>query len=176
MDLTKKVLPNTVKVCGKTYSIYTDFRVWMEFENAVTNGRVQEFEPAKLFKNVYPEIIPLQDMFVFLRPPAELPRSIGGTDRIVLDYELDADYIYAAFLAQYGIDLIDIEYLHWHKFLALLKGLNSDQKLVQIMGYRSYDKNAGNKDQYEKLEYAWRIEKMTPEEAAELEDFSNKFE
>ena len=36
IDLTKKALPNTVMVGGRAYSIYTDFRVWMRFEIAVS--------------------------------------------------------------------------------------------------------------------------------------------
>lgn len=51
------------------------------------------------------------------------------------DLEYDSEYIYAAFLEQYGIDLSDIPYLHWWKFLALFKGLH-DCKMTDIMGYR----------------------------------------
>lgn len=176
MDLTKKVLPNTVMVGGKAYSIYTDFRVWMKFENDVCAG-AQGVDGTKIFKNEIPPRISMKEMFVFSRPETLLPRNIGGhSDRIILDYEIDADYIYAAFMAQYGIDLIEVEELHWHKFLALLKGINSDQKLAQIMSYRCYEKNANNKDQYAELEYAWRIEKMSEEEIEELEEFNNMFQ
>ena len=36
MDLTNKSLPNTVRVGGRDFSIYTDFRVWIRFEIAVS--------------------------------------------------------------------------------------------------------------------------------------------
>lgn len=53
-----------------------------------------------------------------------------------LYYEYDGDYIYAAFMQNYKIDLMETG-LHWHKFLALLKGL-SGTMLNEIMGYRAY--------------------------------------
>ena len=31
LDLTAKSLPNTIRIHGKDFSIYTDFRVWMKF-------------------------------------------------------------------------------------------------------------------------------------------------
>ena len=46
----------------------------------------------------------------------------------VLDYNVDADYIYSAFMSQYNIDLQDIEYLHWWKFRALFDSLDENVK------------------------------------------------
>ena len=59
--------------------------------------------------------------------------------KMIYDYFHDAPYIYAAFLGNYGIDLNDIEYLHWWKFHALFRGLPSSAKIVEIMGYRGTD-------------------------------------
>lgn len=52
-------------------------------------------------------------------------------------YDYDDEYIYAAFLAQYGIDLTKVHYLHWWKFRAMFKSLNADCQFVKIMGYRT---------------------------------------
>ena len=57
----------------------------------------------------------------------------------VYSFQYDDDYIYAAFLEQYGIDLQDVEDLHWWKFRALFKGLREDTEIVKIMGYRSIE-------------------------------------
>lgn len=179
MNLTKKSLPNTVCVGGRDFSIYTDFRLWMRFEIEVSKmKRGDQIDIAYLFKNDRPDYCDLRELFVFSRPQNELPRSIGGhSDVIVLDYELDADLIYAAFLGQYGIDLIDIEELHWHKFLALLGGINESTRLREVMGYRSYKKdNRKDRDIYEELKAAWEIEPpMSDEEIAELDEFSKAF-
>lgn len=177
MDLTKRALPNTVMVGGRAYSIYTDFRVWMRFEIAVSKmKRGENIDISYLFKNDMPAYCDLTELFAFSRPEAPLPRPIHHSNAIVLDYELDSDLIYAAFLGQYGIDLFEVKELHWHKFLALLNGLNDSTKLREVMGYRCYEKSDDKKDPYEELRRAWEIGlPMSEEEQAELEEFSNLF-
>ena len=59
--------------------------------------------------------------------------------RMIYSYEYDAPYIFGAFWSQYGIDLNEIEYLHWWKFQALFKSLEDHNKIVEIMGYRATD-------------------------------------
>ena len=57
----------------------------------------------------------------------------------VYSFEYDDDYIYAAFMTQYGIDLQDIEYMHWWKFRAMFNSLTNQNEFVKIMEYRSID-------------------------------------
>lgn len=177
MDLTKKALPNTVVVGGRAYSIYTDFRPWMRFEIAV--GKLQRGETidiSYLFKNDMPAYCDLAELFAFSRPASPLPRQISHGNVIVLDYELDSDLIFAAFLGQYGIDLCDVKELHWHKFLALLGGLNESTKLREVMGYRCYERSNDKKDPYEELRRAWEIEPpMSEEEQVEIDEFNRMF-
>ena len=157
IDLTKKALPNTVMVGGRAYSIYTDFRVWMRFEIAVRKlKRGEKIDISYLFKNDMPTYCDLREIFTFSRPESPLPRPISHNSNIIaLDYELDSDLIYAAFLGQYGIDLCEVEELHWHKFLALINGLNESTKLREVMGYRCYEKSTDkDKDVYEELRRA----------------------
>lgn len=178
IDLTKKGLPNVVEINGSLYSIYTDFRLWMRFEISVSKmSLVDNIDVSYLFKNEKPMYCDLRELFVFSRPQSILPRPIGNNDVITIDYELDADLIYAAFLGQYGIDLVDVEELHWHKFLALLKGLNEDTKLREVMGYRCYRKSENrDRDIYDEMRMAWEIEPhMSDEEKAELEEFNSMF-
>ena len=179
MNLTKKSLPNTVCVGGRDFSIYTDFRLWLRFEIEVSKmKRGEQIDIAYLFKNDRPDYCDLRELFVFSRPQNELPRSIGGhSNVIVLDYEIDADLIYSAFLGQYGIDLIDVEELHCHKFLALLGGLNDSTKLREVMGYRCYKKETRKDyDAYAELRSAWEIiPPISEEEQAELEEFNRMF-
>lgn len=51
-------------------------------------------------------------------------------------YEHDADYIYAAFMQAYGLDLARTP-LHWWQFRALFRSLPEDTQLVKIIGYRT---------------------------------------
>ncbi len=178
IDLTRRTLPNTINVYGRAFSIYTDFRVWIRFETELAEHRGDD--PLSLdyiFKNERPRICPIQSVLEFARPKHEIPRPMRGTrDGVrVIDFKVDSDYIYAAFLQQYGIDLIEIPELHWHKFLALFNGLKGT-KLDEIMGYRCYQKQTNkNKDfdPYEELREAWSLEdKLTAEEEADLEEFN----
>ena len=175
--LTKKGLPNVVEINGNPYSIYTDFRLWLRFEIELSKMKKGDYlDVSYLFKNEMPVYCNLHELAAFCRPASKLPRSSSQREVQVIDYELDADYIYAAFLSQYGIDLCDIEYLHWYKFLALLKGLKNDERIKEIMSYRCYEKSSGKKDIYEELKEAWRIDDLDEENPEEIEKFSQYFQ
>lgn len=58
----------------------------------------------------------------------------------VLDFEEDGDYIYASFMQEYGIDLIDQQgKLAWKKFLWLFNGLSPETKIKQVMRIRGME-------------------------------------
>lgn len=176
IDLTRKSLPNTVEVNGRAFSVYTDFRVWMAFEIALAEHRGNDPIPvAYLFKNEHPVYCDIRALLEFSRPKNELPRKVRGTasDVRVIDFRIDSDLIYAAFLQQYGIDLVDVPDLHWHKFLAMLNGLKGT-KLDEVMQYRCYEKQTDkNIDPYEEMRAAWELETpLTLEEEEELEEFN----
>lgn len=58
----------------------------------------------------------------------------------VFDFEEDAEYIYASFMLDYGIDLIDVQgQLHWKKFIALFQGLSKSTKIREVMKIRSME-------------------------------------
>lgn len=177
IDLTNKYgLPNVITINGSPYSIYTDFRRWMRFEIEVGRMRPGEtIDVSYLFMNEMPRRCSLTDLFVFSRPKNKLPRSRGHADVITLDYELDADYIYAAFMSRYGIDLCEIENLHWHKFLALLNGLKGEL-ICDIMTWRCYEKSDAKTDMYAELREAWAIDRVSPQEQAARDKFSSYFD
>ena len=177
MDLTSRALPDTVTVGGRAFHVHTDYRVWMRFE--IERMKMREgkgLNVGYLFVDEKPKRCDIRDLLKFAHPVDVLPRSIGhSSGAIALDYEIDSDLIYSAILGQYGIDLIDVEHLHWHKFLALIKGLNNSTKLREIMGYRCYVKQRSKTDPYEELKYAWSIERTTEEEQEETEKFNSYF-
>ena len=65
------------------------------------------------------------------REPSEQPR--------MMDFEQDADAIYASFLMAYGMDLTEIPFLHWYKFLVLLRLLGEDTPLEKRIALRGMD-------------------------------------
>lgn len=133
---------------GTEYPIHSDFREWIRFESLLINADVPEslkfFIALRLiFADNVPDDFHAAHEFVewFYRGGKELPNKDGEngyitlTSRRVYDYEYDSEYIFAAFMEQYGIDLSETPYLHWWKFLALFKGLH-DCKMTDIMNYR----------------------------------------
>ena len=148
------LLPSTVEINGEEYEINSDFRTSLLFSQLVEDDEVDNMEKIGLALELYYKIIPnnineaINKIICFYKCDKEIKQSNGksngksnGTvkNEKILDYEEDADYIYSAFLSQYNIDLNDIEDLHWWKFKSLLNGLKEDNKIVEIMKYRSID-------------------------------------
>ena len=96
----------------------------------------------------------------------------------IYDYEYDDGYIYSAFLQQYGVDLQEVEYLHWWKFKSMFNSLNKDTKIVEIMGYRAINlgkiKDKDEKARYKKLKKIYKLPDMRTEAQKEA-DFGNAF-
>ena len=177
IDLKRRGLPNTLEVHGRPYSIYTDFRTWLRVTEDLQKLRPGEYiNLAYIFKNEHPAAISINDIMAFLNPPQELPRHAESSDTIAIDYSIDGDLIWAAILGQYGVDLVEVEDLHWWKFLCMIKGLNDSTKMREVMGFRCYEKHTDKTDPYEKLRAAWEIIKIDEATQEELDRFSAVFE
>lgn len=76
-------------------------------------------------------------------------------------YTEDSDYIYAAFVQAYGIDLIDEQgKLHWSKFKALLNGLPSDtmfSNIMRIRGWNSADEKKKHTQKMKELQDKFKL-------------------
>lgn len=147
MNLLTSPLPETVTIGGVECPIYTDFRVSVKFELLMQDSGLGEREKALRALGLYYPQMPgdIQEacgkLIWFYKcgreDAAPDAGGEGGTgSRRIYDFDYDSAYIYAAFLGQYGIDLLDIKYLHWWKFRALFWGLGEDCEFVKIMGYR----------------------------------------
>lgn len=176
IDLSKAILPRDIEVNDKAYPIHTDYRFWIGFASlAESEKNPYSFDFLYIDEKPEDRIEGFKKLVEFYNPLSPLPRKTTdeGNEK-VLDYKLDADYIYAAFMQCYGLDLVDVKELHWHKFLALIKGL-SKTRLNDIMGYRSWRKTKRTYEQdMMSLKTAWKIEeeeKLTPEEEAQIDAF-----
>lgn len=180
MDITKTKLPQAVKVRGRFYKIHTDFKHMIRFSAILKDRTAAPAAFDFMYKGEMPadRIAGIEAIYNFMNPPRELPR-IEREDKdgeIVLDYEKDAELIFAAFLDNYGIDIIDTN-LHWYKFTALLFAVH-DCKLADVIGYRSYTpsgRNDASDKARRKLYEAWRLPQPEDDEPDEaLDDFLNK--
>lgn len=139
-------LPHSVMINNKEITINTDYRLFVRFELEMqgndTKKAIQNvlsaFYPAFLLKNITNEMV---DKFIWFykcgkKEVAKSGKKNGKNERSY-DYEIDDDLIYSAFMETYHIDLS--KHLHWWKFKALFKGLNSECEFCKIKSYRLYD-------------------------------------
>lgn len=179
IDLKKTGLPESIEVEGGLYYIQTSFKYWLRFLELLENKDTPPKDFDFMYKSKKPSnrLDGLLALVQFGNPPQILPRiQKGEAGEKVIDYTIDADYIYAAFLEQYGIDLVTSN-MHWYKFQALFRGLH-DTKLNEIIGYRLYEHKGGKKTdhdrQMEELRRAWELPLEADEADEDLIDFENK--
>ena len=190
LNLSKVKLPDCIETGGKLYFIKTDFRTWLCFSQTVNTKNAVIDDVDFVYKEVVPDAEnkaeAFKKLFEFYMPKNELPRRSGGESDggKILDYFIDADYIYAAFYEQYKIDLLATDRnghvieMHWHKFLALLSGLHNT-KLNEIMSWRGWhgDINTDYGKHMMKLQKAWEFPDQTTDEIQkDLNSFNSLFE
>ncbi|MBC2095156.1 hypothetical protein HCJ53_02500 [Listeria welshimeri] len=77
--------------------------------------------------------------------------SEGEEEQAYYSLTQDSDYIYASFLQDYNIDLIDVRgKLHWYKFRALLDSLRDDTAIKSIMNIRQTELPTGKGSEKER--------------------------
>ena len=105
------------------------------------------------------------------------PKEINsGRDEKLLDMIQDGSYIYASFMQCYGIDLIDIEYLHWHKFITLFKCLSEDCIIKKIISYRGYVKSEKSEDSIRReLREMWSLPYEVQQDDSILQELNELF-
>ncbi|MBQ2973325.1 MAG: bacteriophage Gp15 family protein [Clostridia bacterium] len=177
-------LPESVTIDGEEYFINADFRVGIMFEKILADEtkssqeKVTEWLAMYYLDGIPQDTKKAADAIINfyscgVKKPHTAKRKMNGNveikPRLIYSYEYDASYIFGAFLSQYGIDLNDIEFLHWWKFQALFKSLHSSNKIVEIMGYRSADlskiTNKKERERIAKLKEVYAIpENLTHEE------------
>ena len=141
-------LPQTVEVDGAEYEINSDFRTAIRFALLMQDQSVDVLEKVELsLRMFYKNYVPADPMdainaisrFYSRKEDGDTEEQEEKEERPeprVFDFEIDADYIYAAFLEQYGIDLTKEDF-HWWKFKALFAGLSENTEFMKIIGYRT---------------------------------------
>lgn len=188
MNILIDKLPTSVVIDGVEYKINSDFRTSILFSLLIEDNDVNEQDKILGALQLYYDVIPnninsaIDGIINFYLCNDNNNTSSGSlknkSNKKVLDYEIDSNYIYSAFLTQYHIDLQDIEYLHWWKFKAMLESLNDDLMLSKIIKFRSIDvskiQDKEQKKYYQKMQKMYEIkEKISEEELKQLEEWKN---
>ncbi len=135
-----KVLPETVSAGGAEYPIRADFRTVLKIFRLLDDPEIADRHKGAMLLNLfYPGDKPEHGMdlfFEFIRIEARQ----SDPEAAKIDYEYDADAIYASFLQQYRVDLLDsATRLHWYAFCALLDGLGEGTPLRERLYLRKID-------------------------------------
>ena len=187
MNILIDILPNEVNIEGEDYKINSDFRTSILFELLMQDNSISEEDKIIQALELYYPKLPkdinkaIEGILWFYRcGKDEVKNNNKGTGKStnVYSFNFDDDYIYSAFLDQYGVDLQDIEYLHWWKFKAMFKSLKEDNELVKIMGYRAMDvnkiKDKEQKEYYKNMKELYKIpsniSKNEKEKLSEIEE------
>ena len=188
MNILIDLLPSSVKIDGTEYEINSDFRTSVLFSLLMEDDNLNEEEKVLQALNLYYPVVPDNsekaiEKIKWFYSCGKLDNPIGNKkaraiSKKVFDFEVDANYIYSAFMSQYRIDLQDIEELHWWKFKALLEGLKEDNKLSKIIEYRSVDlskiKDKEQRKFYKDMQKQYSLKKENEEDLKLLEEWNKK--
>ena len=183
MNILVDLLPTSIEINNKEYEINSDFRTSVLFELLIQDDSIGEDEKILMALNLYYPVIPddiqeaVNKMLWFYRCGKDIKKSKGNNKgksvTRIYSFEHDDDYIYAAFLDQYNVDLQDIKYLHWWKFKAMFNSLKEDIKIVKIMEYRGIDlskiKDKDQKAYYKRMKDLYEIP-MSKDESEKLSE------
>ena len=145
-------LPEAFLINGKEYKISSDFRTMVKLEDIFSSNLsdAEKGEQAlRLFYGCIPhDVEEAVDKLCYFwecgkkEPHRRRSRQGAGEDvgnRLIYSLSHDAGLIYAAFRAQYGIDLHDIEKLHWWKFKAMFESLDNSTLMKEVMRCRAVE-------------------------------------
>lgn len=182
-------LPRAITIGGAAYAINTDYRIMADFETKISNADMSD-------RTVFSDILSDTVLALFIDIPdadaqqiidgllwyyrcGKEPRcSDGGSRKRYFDYNEDSDYIYAAFMQQYGDDLIS-SHIHWWEFRAKFMALTEATEFVKIMQYRGTDvskiKNKEEKSRIKKLQERYALKSQKMQRFATLDDRNEAF-
>lgn len=173
-------LPKTVTIGGAEFEINSDFRTSLLFEMLMDDNTVPDEDKGLQALRLYFPVIPRNQELVkeaieqilwfyrcgkepndYMRRKQEKQAETGQRQNKIYDVNYDDDYIYAAFIQQYGINLNYVEYMHWWEFRALFKSLTNETEFVKIMEYRgmeiSKDLTQEQKSFYKKMKAIYAL-------------------
>lgn len=157
-------LPTTVEVDGSSFSINTDFRYGLLFNQCIDDDELDENTRLMQALNIgYKDNIPEDKIKAFKAliefyscaildnrdidkelekqekkddESEEYEDEYSGNCEIYFDYEKDSNLIYSTFLQVFHIDLIDSD-MHWFKFIVLLRSLFDENNLTKVIQFRA---------------------------------------
>lgn len=177
MNLFYEALPTSVMVSGKSVRIRTDFREYISLLDMLKDKDIKSVDKLLILSKYFlddveisqPAIDALCDFMSADFSDGEASQTGTGGQKNLFSFSIDYPYILSAFLRDYGIDLVNIKYLHWWKFRMLFDGLSEDNEIKKRIMYRGMNLNE-IKDPEERKRIR-KIQKVIELKQEELTDF-----
>lgn len=182
-------LPRAITIGGAAYAINTDYRIMADFEMKIANADTSD---KTVFARVLSETVSalfiefpqadveeiIKGVLLYYRCGREPPQTEVTNGRRYYDYGEDSDYIYAAFMQQYGDDLI-ASHMHWWEFRAKFMSLTESTEFVKIMQYRGTDtskiKCKEERSRIKKLQARYALKSQRMQKFSSLADRNEAF-
>ena len=177
--LTDK-FPTKIKVNDKVLKIDSDFRNCIRIIQAFEDDELFNQEKASiLINNLYIDEVKESDLekaylqgIKFLDLGEENKKSVEP--KRIYSFNKDSKYIYTAINQSHHIDLSEIEYMHWWKFIYLFMDIGQDCMFNQLVYYRKR-KQEGKLTKEERKIYLSMIKILDLDYTEEEEDEDNEF-
>lgn len=156
------VLPATVQIGGREYTLNTDYRVALTVFMAIADVELTNTNKANVMMYSLlqeADALPTQD---YVEACEKLSWYLdGGEDykkkeaskKPVLDWEQDEQLIFSAINKVAGQEVRAVDYMHWWTFLGLFREIDEKSLITTVIGIRQ-KKNSGKKlDKHEQEFY-----------------------
>ena len=189
MNFFYEELPDTVNVGGERIKIITDFREYIRLLDMLKDQELDFIQKFVIIQQYFLDDVAVGEEAVSALS-GFITMNLNGAEVVEKDgygnlqekpkknlfsYSIDYPYILSGFLRDYGIDLIDIKYMHWWKFRMLFDGLSDDTEIKQRIMYRSVDlseiKDKEEKKRIKKIQKSIQL----PSESLTDYDIGNAF-
>lgn len=183
--MIRRELPVSVDIGSKKYEIDADFRTIMNIEGIIFGKEVTEdqknfakemmqeveinekdaitnakyYDALKIFykDNIPDDLEEAMEKILWFYSCGKEETSKTKTKKKVISFEHDFDYINAGFMQDYKIDLFEVDFLHWWKFMSLFSALHDDCKICEIIGYRGAELKNFDKEQRKRIREMQKI-------------------
>jgi len=173
--LDKDAFPRSITIDAGEFRVNSDFR---NILNILHSDNIN----LAILRDFFVDECPIDYYSAFLEfinPPDDYEDDDPPGEKR-FDYIFDAEEIYSSFMRDYGIDLAEVDYLHWRKFQILLNGLSETSPLREKISLRFMDTSEYTGEKRVKIEKAKaRVqlpEIMTEDEIRREEAFRRKWE
>lgn len=177
MNLFYEELPTSIVINGDPVRIRTDFRDYISLLDMLKDKDIKSIDKVAILSEYFLDDIEISqsaidalcDFMSMDIAEGEASQSMASKRKNLFSFSIDYPYILSAFLRDYGIDLINIKYMHWWKFRMLFDGLSEDNEIKKRIMYRGI--NLSEIKDTEERKRIRKIQKVIELKQEELTDF-----